>query len=164
MQRLSVSSSHFRKTLKCELRAVFFVCLFVCLFCFVFVFWVFFLFVCFFVFFFVLVFRDRVSPCSPGCPGTHFVDQAGLELRNQYASASRMLGLKACTTTPCFFFFFFFLIRCFPHLHFQCYPKSPPYPPTPLPTHSHFLALAFPCTGAYKVCMSNGPLFPVMAD
>jgi hypothetical protein len=20
--------------------------------------------------------------CSPGCPGTHFVDQAGLELRN----------------------------------------------------------------------------------
>ncbi|EDL00036.1 mCG146956 [Mus musculus] len=27
-----------------------------------------------------------------------------------------------------------FLIRYFPHLHFQCYPKSPPYPPpTPLP-------------------------------
>ena len=24
--------------------------------------------------------RDRVSLCSPGCPGTHFVDQAGLEL------------------------------------------------------------------------------------
>jgi hypothetical protein len=23
-------------------------------------------------------FRDRVSLCSPGCPGTHFVDQAGL--------------------------------------------------------------------------------------
>jgi len=28
-----------------------------------------------------LVFRDRVSLCSPGCPGTHSVDQAGLELR-----------------------------------------------------------------------------------
>jgi hypothetical protein len=27
-------------------------------------------------------FRDRVSLCSPGCPGTHSVDQAGLELRN----------------------------------------------------------------------------------
>jgi hypothetical protein len=26
------------------------------------------------------------------------------------------------------------------------------------------LALVFPCTGAYKVCKSNGPLFPVMAD
>jgi hypothetical protein len=47
-----------------------------------------------------LVFRDRVSLCSPGCPGTHFVDQAGLELRNPPASASRVLGLKACATTP----------------------------------------------------------------
>jgi hypothetical protein len=37
-------------------------------------------------------------------------------------------------------------------------------PPTPLPTHSHFFALAFPCTGAYKVCKAKGPLFPVMAD
>jgi hypothetical protein len=35
---------------------------------------------------------------------------------------------------------------------------------TPLPTHSQFLALAFPCTGAYKVCKTKGPLFPVMAD
>jgi hypothetical protein len=26
-----------------------------------------------------------------------------------------------------------FLIRYFLHLHFQCYPKSPPYPPPPLP-------------------------------
>ena len=48
---------------------------------------------------FFLVFRDRVSLCSPGCPGTHFVDQAGLELRNPPASASRVLGLKACATT-----------------------------------------------------------------
>ncbi|GAB1300048.1 Mitogen-activated protein kinase 1 [Apodemus speciosus] len=36
-----------------------------------------------------------VSLCSPGCPGTHFVDQAGLELRNPPSSASQMLGLKA---------------------------------------------------------------------
>jgi hypothetical protein len=45
-------------------------------------------------------FRDRVSLYSPGCPGTHSVDQAGLELRNSPASASRVLGLKACATTP----------------------------------------------------------------
>jgi hypothetical protein len=51
-------------------------------------------------FFFWFVFRDRVSLCSPGCPGAHFVDQAGLELRNPPASASQVLGLKACTTTP----------------------------------------------------------------
>jgi hypothetical protein len=36
----------------------------------------------------VLVFRDRVSLYNPGCPGTYFVDQAGLELRNLPASAS----------------------------------------------------------------------------
>jgi hypothetical protein len=40
---------------------------------------------------------------SPGYPGTHFVDQAGRELWNPPASASRVLGLKACATTPGFF-------------------------------------------------------------
>jgi hypothetical protein len=48
---------------------------------------------------FIMVFLDRVSLCNPGCPGTHFVDQAGLELRNLPTSASRVLGLKVCTTT-----------------------------------------------------------------
>jgi hypothetical protein len=42
--------------------------------------------------------RDRVSLYSPGCPGTHSVHQAGLELRNLPASASQVLGLKACAT------------------------------------------------------------------
>jgi hypothetical protein len=67
---------------------------------------------------------------------------------------------------PFLWSFLFFLIRYFPHLHFQCYPKGPPYPPTPnpLPTHCPFLALVFPCTGAYKVCKSNGPLFAVMTN
>jgi hypothetical protein len=46
----------------------------------------------------LFVFRDRVSLCSPGRPGTHSVDQVGLELRNPPASASRVLGLKACAT------------------------------------------------------------------
>jgi hypothetical protein len=54
-----------------------------------------FLFVCLFVCFF----QDRVSLYSPGCPGTHFVDQAGLELSNLPASVSRVLGLKECATT-----------------------------------------------------------------
>jgi hypothetical protein len=62
-------------------------------------------FVCLFVWFFLLLlfwgffWLYRVSLYSPGCPGTHSVDQAGLELRNPPTSASRVLGLKACTTT-----------------------------------------------------------------
>jgi hypothetical protein len=50
-----------------------------------------------YIFFFVVVFLlllffpDRVSLCSPGCPATHSVDQAGLELRNLPASASQVL-------------------------------------------------------------------------
>ena len=51
-------------------------------------------FVCLFCLF---VFQDRVCLCSPSCPGTRFVDQAGLELRILPASASQVLGLKACT-------------------------------------------------------------------
>jgi hypothetical protein len=87
---------------------------FVSVFCFVL-----FCFVLFCFVFVVLGFGDRVSLYSPGCPGTHSVDQGGLELRNLPASASQVLGLKACATIaqPGFyilksymyaFFFFFF--------------------------------------------------------
>jgi hypothetical protein len=62
---------------------------------------------------------------------------------------------------------FLFLLLCiFLNYISNAIPKVPHTlpPPTPLPTHSHFLALAFPCTGAYKVCLTNGPLFPLMAQ
>jgi hypothetical protein len=52
-----------------------------------------------FFFFFFLVFQDRVFLYSPGCPGTHSVDQVGLELRNPLASLSQVLVLKACAST-----------------------------------------------------------------
>jgi hypothetical protein len=55
------------------------------------------LFVCLFIV--LSCFQDRVFLYSPGCPGTHSVDQAVLELRNPPVSASRVLGLKACATT-----------------------------------------------------------------
>jgi hypothetical protein len=67
--------------------------------------------------------------------------------------------------SQCSFFFFFFnvfLLGIFLIYISNAIPKVPhTLPPTPLPTHSHVLALTFPCTGAYKVCKSNGPLFPV---
>jgi hypothetical protein len=72
-----------------------------------------------------------------------------------------VFSVSQCSSVWIVFFFFPFFIRYLAHLHFQCYTKSPPYPPTPTPLP---LALAFPCTGAHKVCVSNGPLFPVMAD
>jgi hypothetical protein len=58
-----------------------------------------------------LFFWDRVSLYSPGCPGTHSVDQAGLELRNSPAFASQVLGLKACATTawPLYLFLIMFM-------------------------------------------------------
>ena len=43
--------------------------------------------------FFWVFFWHRVSLYSPDCPRTHSVDQAGLELRNPPASASRELPL-----------------------------------------------------------------------
>jgi hypothetical protein len=51
---------------------------------------------------------------GPGCPGTHFVDHAGLELRNPPVSASQVLGLKVCATTAWLFrLFYFFNIYLF---------------------------------------------------
>jgi hypothetical protein len=44
-----------------------------------------------FIFFFFGFSRQGFS-YSPGCPGAHFVDQAGLELRNLLASASRVFS------------------------------------------------------------------------
>jgi hypothetical protein len=42
--------------------------------------------------YFVFIFQDKAFLCSPGCPGTHSVDQAVLELRDPPVSASQVLG------------------------------------------------------------------------
>lgn len=47
---------------------------------------------------FLLTFQDRVSLCKVCCSETHSVDQAGFTLRDPLASASKVLGLKMCTT------------------------------------------------------------------
>lgn len=38
------------------------------------------------------------SPCSPDCPRTCYVEQAGINSRDFPASASPILGLRVCTT------------------------------------------------------------------
>lgn len=59
------------------------------------------LFYSFFPFFYFLFFKTGIRCCSPGCLATrtHFVDKAGLQLRDLLASASRELGIKACFKT-----------------------------------------------------------------
>jgi hypothetical protein len=61
--------------------------------------WFFFLFVFVFRFIYLLGVGVALRQGFPGCPGTHSVDQAGLKLRNPSASASQLLGLKACATS-----------------------------------------------------------------
>ena len=78
---------------------------------------------------------------------------------------SSMIFNVSCIDWTLSFFFLIFLLGIFLIYISNAIPKVPhTLPSTPLPTHSHFLALEFPCTGAYKVCKSNGPLFAVMAD
>jgi hypothetical protein len=64
-------------------------------------------------------------------------------------------------------FIYLFIYLLFSLYTFQMLSRKFPIPslrPAPLPTHFPFLALAFLCTGAYKVCNTQGPLFPVMTD
>jgi hypothetical protein len=58
----------------------------------------------YFLFIYFLVFRDRVSLCSPGCPGTHSVDQAGLELRSAclYLPSAGIKGVRHHCPTRAF--------------------------------------------------------------
>lgn len=46
------------------------------------------------------IYFDRVSLCSSGCGGTHYVDQARLKL--SLSLSPGLLGLKACATMPGF--------------------------------------------------------------
>ena len=86
------------------------------LFCFVLLFFFGFLFVCLFVFVvlflvlvLVLVFRDRVSLCNPGCPGTHFVDQADLssEIHLPLPPSTWRYRMYIIIALFCLFVFFF---------------------------------------------------------
>ena len=72
----------------------------------------------------------------------------------------RMLCWNVYSFFFCIFLnFILFLLGIFLVYIFNAIPKvRHTHPPNPLPTHSPVLALGFPCTGAYNVCKSNGPL------
>jgi hypothetical protein len=72
-------------------------------------------FICIYLFIYLFIFQDRVSLCSPGCPGTHFVDQAGLELRNLPVSAPPSAGTEGVrhhARLPCLFYVHVFILFC----------------------------------------------------
>ena len=96
-------------------------------FCFLFVFLFFFLFfVCLFVCFVLFYFSRKGFSYSPGCPGTYSVDQVGLKLRNPSASASQVLGSKACATTAWLLLSFLYLLSPLNHgcVHMDFYKGS----------------------------------------
>jgi hypothetical protein len=41
---------------------------------------------------------DRVSLRNYGCPRTHYIDEAGLRLRDPPSPSSQILEVKACAT------------------------------------------------------------------
>lgn len=46
----------------------------------------------------LFLFEHRVSLCSLSCPGTHYVDRAGIELTKAFTFVSLVLGLKVYAT------------------------------------------------------------------
>jgi hypothetical protein len=65
------------------------------------------------------------------------------QLYNALAYTQKILQHTTRTHAPLFNIFFFkkIFIGYFPHLHFQCYPKSPPYPRPPPHSPTHPLPL-----------------------
>jgi hypothetical protein len=87
----------------------------------------------------------------------------GFELRTFGRTVGCSYPLSHLTSPFFFFFYFYYIISSFTLQMLSQKSHIPPCP-LPLPTHSHFLALVFPCTGAYKVCKTRGPLLPMMEE
>jgi hypothetical protein len=88
-----------------------------------------------------------------------------MEARGQLADTYHYYGylgqnsgrfISTVTSSPGCFSNNFFLLDIFFIYISNVIPKVPYTLPAPQPTHSHFLALAFPCTGTYDLCKTKG--------
>jgi hypothetical protein len=81
---------------------------------------------------------DKVSLCSPRCPRTHPIDQAGLELRDLPAFASQVLGLKAMLTSLDRHRFPFLLARTMCYSYIIINDRYLPFIKTKVPSRTKF--------------------------
>lgn len=64
--------------------------------------------------------REYMCECMCVCVseiGSHYVDEAGLELTENCLSASAVLGLKACTAVPIYRYTYRLCVTCFLSIH-----------------------------------------------
>jgi hypothetical protein len=82
-----------------------------------------------------------------------------------YSQRTLQPSKDPCSTTlTALLFLFIYFLKVLLDIFFIYISNAIPKVPYTLPIHSHFLALAFTCTEAYKICKTKGPLFPMMAN
>ena len=75
------------------------------------------------------------AACPPRSPGAKKAPAGACATNLSGQADPRALTRKVAGYLLFLFLKIFFIITYFPQLHFQCYPKSPPYPPPHFPTH-----------------------------
>uniref|UniRef100_A0A8C6GST8 UBA-like domain-containing protein n=1 Tax=Mus spicilegus TaxID=10103 RepID=A0A8C6GST8_MUSSI len=82
------------------------------------------------------------------------------ELQSSNSSPTAAVACKLPANFSLSFLLLFFLIRYFPRLHFQCYPKDTPYPlPLPYPPTPPFWPWRSPVLGHIKFASPMGLSF-----
>jgi hypothetical protein len=79
----------------------------------------------------------KVKPFIPKVTEGRFSEYSRVEV-GKGKRPYMVMYVQAESIVHCYFnilFLFYFFIRYLFHLHFQCYPKSPPCPPPNSPTH-----------------------------
>jgi hypothetical protein len=116
-----------------------------------------------------LVMLRETSALSVGTASLAWVSRLGWlpESPGEWpVSSGASRNMQPCSATVSFLLIFYFLLDIFFIYISNAIPKAPYTLSLPCSlTHSlSFLGPGIPCTGAYKVWNTKGPLFPVMAD
>jgi hypothetical protein len=103
--------------------------------------------------------KNPISPHPCPCSPTHPLPFPGPGIL-LYWGIEPSQGPWSCKGSITTILFFNIFIRYFPHLHFQCYPQSPPYPtPTPYSPTPTFWPWCIPVLGHIKFASPMGLSF-----